>query len=82
MQEWLFQVENTTAYLSNAVQTIGLLSEQLDHSLRMAKADHARVCPEWVLQYCSGLFVIERELDRCLRDLNAAIEDAYKNKKG
>lgn len=82
MQEWLFQVEDTTAYLSNAVQAIGLLSEQLDHSLRTARADDAMVRPDWALQYCSGFFVIARELDRCLQDLNAAIEDAYKDKKG
>lgn len=82
MHEWLFQTESATAYLANATQTLSLLSEQLDHALRLSEAAGEQVSPRWALQYCSGLFVIARELERCRHDLDAAIDAAYKSNKG
>lgn len=82
MHEWLFQTEAATAYLANAAQTLSLLSEQLDHALRLSEAAGERVSPRWALQYCSGFFVIARELERCRHDLDTAIEAAYKSNEG
>lgn len=72
--EVLNSVDISTGRLENAVQSLAFIVDQISHQMLVAKGNNDLTSPGWVLQGCSGLFVLERELQSIIEELSTIIQ--------
>lgn len=57
-----------------AVQSLAFIVDQISHQMLVAKGNNDLTSPGWVLLGCSGLFVLERELQSIIEELSTIIQ--------
>lgn len=77
--EIVSKVENSTAFLSCAINALWLAKTDLEHNLMLRKEHDGGM--GYCLQVCSAMMPAIRELDRINEELNAAIDAVYAQKK-
>lgn len=66
-------VDVSTGRLEEAVQLLAFIVDQISHQMLVAKGNNNLTSPGWVLQGCSGLFVLERELQSITEELSNVV---------
>ncbi len=76
-QDFLFIAESQAAYLDDSVKTLRIIVDGLTRGLLAWKKEESGYPIDWAIEYCSGFFVLLRDLERIHDELNAAVDQEF-----